>query len=587
MDLIDKYYPDFQLHGNVLQICIDYLTTTSVMLEYPEGRMIKIILEEYAMFNLSKHGPFVVHNYPSNKTITGRYFDDQYDGDIITVENDNTIINTYHRGSLFCYESKGIELKVTPNKVTDPSIFPYDIFYSHKERDNFISYVVKDGQGECKVRLESYEMSYSFIARNGFLDTYNTVRLDDRRFTITGVSGMLNTVVQMSGLWKLFTEERYGHYSVIEYSQHDSDKDTICRDYSYKDGKYEGRCVDIYGTDAMFVDGYPEGKATINYEVCNYIDGSRDGECILYDNNDTNLIMKKSNYHNGLLHGSFTEYSYNNDIQIIVCECEYNMGKLHGRKILRSDIDGSILEICDYVNGKKHGLHQMLGDIKVDITYINGKRQGGCLHYRNDMLICKENYVNNKLHGLYEKWDNDNGQLIYRRHYNNGRLDGLYEEWDDGILIKQIMYVNGEKHGLCYINTDDDFENCIYVNGKREGLYTEVYEGILTTRTYSDDMIQGYQVCKYPDTMQYESITHFVDDVMHGTHKTYFKDTGDLQIEATYKYGVIDTYKMYNNSNVIIIKYNSRKNVLMFYDKNTDREHTHICKKDTVLRISH
>ena len=96
MDLIDKYYPDFQLHGNILQICIDYLTTTSVMLEYPEGRMIKITLAEYAMFNLSKHGPFVIHNYPSNKTITGRYFDDQYDGDIVTVENKNAIIDTYY-----------------------------------------------------------------------------------------------------------------------------------------------------------------------------------------------------------------------------------------------------------------------------------------------------------------------------------------------------------------------------------------------------------------------------------------------------------------------------------------------------------
>lgn len=128
-----------------------------------------------------------------------------------------------------------------------------------------------------------------------------------------------------------------------------------------------------------------------------YIDGRMNGEFIEWSEFKGKFyISKKTNYSNGLLHGSVASF-YANGVEESIAT--YDKNNKHGLFVRRYE-NNNIMQKCNYVNGKIEG--------QFESYYPNGKVD----------TICT--YVKNKLHGTFKKWKT-NGSLHIECVYNHGK----------------------------------------------------------------------------------------------------------------------------------------------------------------------
>lgn len=100
----------------------------------------------------------------------------------------------------------------------------------------------------------------------------------------------------------------------------------------------------------------------------------------------------------------------------------------HGLYQKYNTYSNTVIEQCNYINGKKEGYEQMGYDI----------RSGQIRHVAF--------YVNGLLKGEFKRWT-DNNELMDKINYANGVKHGLCQRWTtNGILLEKAEYIYGQKY---------------------------------------------------------------------------------------------------------------------------------------------
>jgi len=113
----------------------------------------------------------------------------------------------------------------------------------------------------------------------------------------------------------------------------------------------------------------------------------------------------------------------------------------------RMHASGALRFLCQYRNGKRHGLQinwHANGQKRREIHYAHGKRNGRWTEWRkNGTKRHIYNYEGGKLHGTLTGWF-ENGQKCFENNYLNGRKQGPLTTWDsNGEIRYQGVYTDG------------------------------------------------------------------------------------------------------------------------------------------------
>ena len=86
--------------------------------------------------------------------------------------------------------------------------------------------------------------------------------------------------------------------------------------------------------------------------------------------------------------------------------------------------NGRLIQLTEYVNGKKHGLSKFMnhcGDINRKCYYKNNKKHGVEIeNFNNGKIRSKQNYKDGVLHGISEYYSYTSGKLIQKQDYVEG-----------------------------------------------------------------------------------------------------------------------------------------------------------------------
>lgn len=164
-------------------------------------------------------------------------------------------------------------------------------------------------------------------------------------------------------------------YSDSVKTYYDAERQHIKEEYYEMDGKKTGLCLAFH----------PNGDI---YELCDYINGERNGECLQFYINTKNL-GSEVNYRNNKLHGKYKVY-YNNSPLKPMLITNYFDGKL---------------------NGAYHQFYET-GKISLILNFVDGKRNGPCKEfYPSGKIKIMCFYINNIVKGVYLVFD-ENGKII-------------------------------------------------------------------------------------------------------------------------------------------------------------------------------
>ncbi len=193
----------------------------------------------------------------------------------------------------------------------------------------------------------------------------------------------------------------------------------------------------------------------------------------------------------------FEQYIYQYIEEIEIIKHKTIIHKYHTRYGLKNGFyqsfyqNGNIREACHYTNDKIHGLYEKWNtdELKVEeIHFDNGIPFGTSKKwdkYGNLRQIITTTFKNNEKHILCEHWS-CSGIKIKEYAFLNGKFDGSFISWYafDGQMEKKCNYKNGKLHGLYqqwYENGQTE-RKCNYKNGKLHGLYQQWYENGQTER---------------------------------------------------------------------------------------------------------
>lgn len=112
---------------------------------------------------------------------------------------------------------------------------------------------------------------------------------------------------------------------------------------------------------------------------------------------------------------------------------------------------GKVVAQGKYVNRKKDGLWRFFsekdGSLILEENYVNGLPNGKSVAFLNDVVIEEVNYLNGVKHGSYNKYYDSGVQMITAT-YKNGFLDGAFVTYyPNGMMNFEGVYRDGEKVG--------------------------------------------------------------------------------------------------------------------------------------------
>jgi antitoxin component YwqK of YwqJK toxin-antitoxin module len=127
-------------------------------------------------------------------------------------------------------------------------------------------------------------------------------------------------------------------------------------------------------------------------------------------------------------------------------------------------IEGKVVWVYDYINGKPHGLKKEWhdnGQLKYEANYKYGKQDGfDRLWWANGQLKYEANFKDGKQTGLYKDWY-ENGQLRTEENYKDGKIDGLTRRWYEfGQLEYELKYKYGEVLSKKCFDKDGNLKEC-------------------------------------------------------------------------------------------------------------------------------
>lgn len=136
-------------------------------------------------------------------------------------------------------------------------------------------------------------------------------------------------------------------------------------------------------------------------------------------------LIEESTYTYGVLHGPYKRWFSNSAI----CEDSiYDNNKLVVQKYYY--ISGQISAEYNYADGKKHGLQKMWhpnGKLSFTGQFNKGITIGQHIHYNNkgNKIILQTYNDEGKLHGVCQKWREDDGQLVEDWGFINDKPHGM------------------------------------------------------------------------------------------------------------------------------------------------------------------
>lgn len=211
----------------------------------------------------------------------------------------------------------------------------------------------------------------------------------------------------------------------------------------FKNGKEDG-------IDTSY---YPSGCIMA---VRNNIEGVRDGNWrFYYDSSYQEYFIE--NYTAGMKNGMQRYYYKNGNLSKLE---NYNMNSLDGKKIeyhfSPEFLDSSSLKVkieIDYKDGKYNGKYKMFspqGKPLIEENYVMDKKDGDQKYYqRNGNLMRTEEWNKGLRDGEFITYYMDGESMIKQENYVKNKLNGVYKEWyfprkdEDPILKVEAIYKNG------------------------------------------------------------------------------------------------------------------------------------------------
>ena len=289
---------------------------------------------------------------------------------------------------------------------------------------------------------------------------------------------------------------------------------------------------------------YNEGILEIIKNTCSKCIDEYGREPYDFTNSFNNIIIAKEIDKNKVIDGNFDCCGH-----IIFIE-EY-VQYIDNFSLTDTDTDGDShseeIHNQEYLNTYDVSDQNYLNTIDVSFYYTYDIDEGtGCVDiwFPNKSKLGKINFLNYKLHGLYEEWHSvsnpENSELVSQIYikceYLNGKEHGLREEWFcDGQRKLKCSYDNGEQN--------NDLEEW-YKNGQRSVLHQTINE----TDDDNDDDVQTYE--EWTENGIRTVFVNYVNDKHHGIYETRH-DNGNLHVLCTYvndqKHGL---YQSWHENNV-------------------------------------
>ncbi len=168
--------------------------------------------------------------------------------------------------------------------------------------------------------------------------------------------------------------------------------------------------------------------------------------------NKDDILVQRSNYYNGVLHGETEVFEGDRLIQ----KCHYVQGQLEG-------------EVHVFERGV----------CVAKISYVQGKKNGSMRLYKGDWLLVENYYSDNVLDGPSVHYHPNSAQCSVKTHYKEGLQEGLLLTYTvTGGLVREMGYVQGKKHGVSktYYPTGELFEESSFIEDAQVGVMTQYYQ---------------------------------------------------------------------------------------------------------------
>jgi len=124
--------------------------------------------------------------------------------------------------------------------------------------------------------------------------------------------------------------------------------------------------------------------------------------------------------------------------------------------------------------------------------------------------------INDTFVGMVRDYYDEKKTMLKEEYFvNAGKKEGIYKLYDNGVLEKEINYINGLRHGICKIYHFNGklFEESNYINDKKTGI-CKIYDsgGFLDSEVnYIDGLKQG--ICKsYHYNGKIYEEAYYIDD---------------------------------------------------------------------------
>lgn len=553
---------------------------------YPDGSKKIIANYKSGQFN----GVYKRFNEIGNIVVLANYTDNEIDGDFLEYYDDGTLKteSKYIKGKPVSYSTfypnKQIENKITyqDHKIITNEYFSLDGTLNEKEtydsKENLISV---ENYNETGHRYQAHFFKNGKYTHSEFQFANSAAVKTKDKTSYQDFNALGNLIAEGSfekskpvGEWKYYdalgnlksktTFDNNGDYQKVETFLNNGERDFAV---SYKDNLYNGLFEDFWNNKIKYTQYYDEN-------------GLNGPEVLYYD---SGKVHTNSFYINNSLENE--KYSYTQNEKL------YRKDILNSNYILSTTyylLDQPFTFDYEQKNGS-FTIHETKVTTKI-VDLKNGQLHGNTIKKAGNLVLYKENYANNVLHGK-QIYNSPSGKLLYEADYFAGKLHGTAKNYDyAGNLINNMQFTWGKENALrtSFIpGINKKFNEVHYAADVRHGTNT-IYGTngeIVAIITYYYDTPTHYRVVDKngqlsnkntftKETAKIESYykngnkaleIDFKDFIFHGNYKINFEN-GTLAYHIQYTTGR-------RNGNTVI-NFNNGKPYMQATFKNGKQEGT-------------
>ena len=313
----------------------------------------------------------------------------------------------------------------------------------------------------------------------------------------------------------------------------------------------------------------------------------------IYDNKSAQKSSIITTYHaNGLI------YQY---LEIANARAfgKYRQWFQNGQQEIEANVIGgpagvSPIEQKEWIFDKESFAWDELGHLISTYVYNKGELEGNAYYYHSNGALKRiEPYHKNEIEGVVLEY-NDAGALVLKGEYTTGKRNGSFEGfWEKDIpsfteTYKQDLLLDGkyydiagnllseikEGRGVKTIISEGEEKILVdYNNGIPEGnIVTYIKNKIHTAYKIKDGKKNGEEIEYYPDGITPKLSVSWLDDMVHGTVRTWYSNSiiqSQREMYENKKNGTLTAW--YQNGNLMMIEeYENDHLIKGSYFKNAD-----------------